>query len=468
MNVILFYYNLFLTNISDVPFLFPALQHSELDWEFQTMQSDQYCLAMGGICSWPRGKVLGGSSVLNAMMYVRGNRRDFDRWASLGNPGWNYDAIMQYFLKSEDMRDSFLAQSEYHNTYGYLTIEPFRSISAIASLVMEAARELGLLNPDNDVNGQTQYGFTQTQGTLRDGLRCSTAKAFLRPAAHRPNLHIALNTFVQQILINPHTKRAYGVKILRDGEEESREIYAVREVILSAGAVQSPQLLMVSGVGPAIQLVQHGIPIIQNSQGVGENLQDHIAISGQVYLIQNPISDQTLSYIVPKLINMETGRDFIFRRKGALYGMPAAEIMAFINSKYQNPDLDWPDLQIFFAAYSDIADGGIFSRRGSGVTFEYYSQVYESLIYQDAFMIIPLLMRPKSRGRIILDSADMKDPPLIFANYFDHPNDIDILVIFSFLVIYFSKCLYIFFDIFRLRVLNLVTIWLITPVFFKL
>lgn len=410
----------------EVPLLFPALQHSTLDWEFKTVQSDRYCLAMDGICDWPRGKVLGGSSVLNAMMYVRGNRKDYDRWASLGNPGWNYDAILPYFKKSEDMRDPTYANTEYHGSNGYLTVEPFHSISAIADLALEAGREMGLINVDNDVNGRTQTGFTQTQGTVRDGLRCSTNKAFLRPAAHRPNLHIALNAFVERILIDPITKQTYGVVFSRD--DESRVVYASREVILSAGAIQSPQLLMVSGIGPAIELMQHGIDVIQHVPGVGENLQDHIATSGTVYLIQNPLSHDTLSYIVPKLINFNTLREFTFEHKGPLYGMPAAEVMAYISSKYQDPAEDWPDLQIFFASYSDISDGGIFSKRGSGVSWEYYSSVYESIIYKDAIMIIPLLMRPNSRGRITLRSSDPKEHPIIYANYFDDPIDINILV----------------------------------------
>lgn len=381
---------------------------------------------MDGICNWPRGKVLGGSSVLNAMMYVRGNRRDYDRWASLGNPGWNYDAILPYFKKSEDMREPNLAKSKYHGVGGGLTVEPFRSISAIADVTIEAGRELNMLNPDNDVNGRTQTGFTQTQGTIRNGLRCSTAKAFLRPASHRPNLHIALNTFVERILIEPKTKHAYGVHFVRDGL--AIVVYASREIILSAGALQSPQLLMVSGIGPGDHLEELEIDIIQDAPGVGQNLQDHVAIGGNAYLITNPISDQTLSYIVPKLINFNAIREFIFAEKGPLYAMPASEIMIYINSKYQDATVDWPDLQLFVTAYSDIADGGIFSSRGAGLTPEFYAQAFERVLYRDAYEILPLLMRPNSRGLIKLRSGNMKDYPIIYANYFEDPHDLDILV----------------------------------------
>lgn len=381
---------------------------------------------MDGICNWPRGKVLGGSSVLNAMMYVRGNRHDFDRWANIGNPGWNFDAILPYFKKSEDVHDSELAKSTFHSTGGGLSIEPFHSISAMTDVFLEAGRELDMLNPDNDYNGRTQSGFSQTQGTIRNGLRCSTAKAFLRPAGHRPNLHIALNAFVERILIDPSTNRAYGVEYVRNGMKNI--VYASKEIISSAGAIQSPQLLMVSGIGPADHLESHDINVIKDSPGVGENLQDHIALSGTLYLISNPISNETLTYIVPKLLNFGTIRDFTFAEKGPLYAMPASEVMIYINSKFQDPSVDWPDIQIFLAAYSDISDGGLFSLRAAGLTPDYYASAFEKVLYRDAVMFIPLVMRPYSRGNIKLQTPFMHDAPLIDPNYFDDPRDIDVLV----------------------------------------
>lgn len=409
----------------EVPVLYAALQHSTLDWEFTTVPSDKYCLAMDGVCDWPRGKVLGGSSVLNAMMYVRGNRHDYDRWASLGNPGWDYNTMLYYFKKSEDMRDPELSKSPYHGTNGYLTVEPFHTISALADIAIAAGQELGMLNEDNDVNGKTQTGFTQTQGTIRNGLRCSTNKAFLRPVHRRPNLHILLNAYVQKLLIDPNTRAAYGVQFQRDNQ--LFEVHSTRETILCAGAIQSPQLLMLSGVGPALHLEDVGIHTIVNLAGVGENLQDHVALGGVVYLIKNPFSSDALSFILPKIINGQTMQSFL-QQEGPLYAMGASEVMAYISSKYQDPSVDWPDLQIFFASYSDVADGGLFSRRSAGVTYEYYSQVYERSVYHDAFMIIPLLMRPESRGRILLNSADPMEYPIIYANYFDSPKDIEVLV----------------------------------------
>ncbi len=286
---------------------------------------------------------------------------------------------------------------------------------------------MGLLHPNGDLNGFTQHGVARSHGTVRNGLRCSTNKAYIRPASHRPNLHVMLETFVEKILINPQTKVAYGVVISTE-HHHHHIVHASREVILSAGAINSPQLLMLSGVGPTIELMQHGIPVIHDSPGVGENLQDHVASGGGTYIIQNPISHRSLSIVVPNMFNMDTVRQFTHEHNGPLYAMPASEAMGFISSKYQDPSEDWPDIQLFFASYAESADGGVFSRRGAGMSFEYYAHVYEPVIFKDAFMVIPLLMRPLSRGKIILNSRDPREHPAIFANYFQHPRDLDILV----------------------------------------
>lgn len=291
---------------------------------------------------------------------------------------------------------------------------------------MAAFKELNFLNEDNDINGKSQQGLAQTQGTIRNGLRCSTNKAFLRPASHRKNLHILLNTYVQKILIDPITRNAYGVQFQR--ENQLFEVHSTKETILCAGSIQSPQLLMLSGIGPAPHLHDIGIDVIRHSPGVGENLQDHIAMGGVVYLLENPFSDDTLSFVVPKMANAISIRNFVYNQDGPLYAMAAAETMAFFSSKYQDQNVDWPDVQLFFAAYSDVTDGGLFSQRGSGITYEYYSQVFEKVIYKDSLMIIPLLMRPESRGRILLKSDDPMEYPIIHANYFDSPRDIDVLV----------------------------------------
>lgn len=313
-----------------------------------------------------------------------------------------------------------------HGSNGPMHAEHFRYVSPLAEIYLEAASELNMLNAENDYNGKSQTGFSRAQGTLHDGLRMSTAKAYLRPVRHRPNIHISLKSHVEKILINPETKEAYGVQFLKD--DRRYVVFAAKEVILSAGAIQSPQLLMISGVGPKSHLEQHNIKVIHDSPGVGENLQDHIASGGGSYLINNPVSNDSLSIVVPKVLQVDTIRKFSFDQRGPLYAMPACEIMGFVNTKYQDPSEDRPDVQFFLASFADSSDGGMFGKRASGMSDNYYAEVYERVLFRDAVMILPLLLRPKSRGKILLRDANSRTHPLIYPNYFDHPQDIKVMV----------------------------------------
>lgn len=324
------------------------------------------------------------------------------------------------------MRIPHLVNHPLHGTTGPMTCEFFRYTSPLSEIFLEAASEMNYLNPDNDLNGETQTGFSRSQGSIRDGLRCSTAKAYLRPIRHRDNLHISLKSHVEKILINPETKVAYGVLFAK--EDRKFVVFASKEVILSAGAVQSPQLLMLSGVGPQQHLQERDIEVIHDSPGVGQNLQDHIASGGGSYLISNPISNESLSIIVPKMLQVDSIRSFAFNHRGPLYAMPACETMAFINTKYQNREEDWPDIQLFLASFADSSDGGMFGKRASGMSDDYYAEVYEKILFKDAFMILPLLMRPKSRGHILLSDKNPYSYPLIYPNYFAHPQDLEIMV----------------------------------------
>ena len=231
---------------------------------------------------------------------------------------------------------------------------------------------------------------------------------------------------VEKVLINPKTKEAYGV--LFSKQDKKYAVFASKEVILSAGAIQSPQILMLSGVGPKEHLQEMGVEVIHDLPGVGRNLQDHIASGGGSYTITNPVSNESLSIIVPKVMQVNSIRNFAFNQRGPLYAMPACEIMAFINTKYQDPAEDRPDVQLFAASFADSSDGGLFGKRASGISDDYYAEVYEQILFKDAFMILPLLLRPKSRGRILLRDKNPQTPPLIFPNYFAHPRDLEIMV----------------------------------------
>lgn len=272
--------------ISDVPSLAAYLQLTKIDWQYKTEPQTTACLGMvGRRCNWPRGKVLGGSSVLNYMLYVRGNRYDYDHWRDLGNPGWGYEHVLEYFKKSEDNRNPYLQNSKYHNKGGLLTVQESPWKTPLVAAFVEAGTEIGYEN--RDINGEYQTGFMIAQGTIRRGSRCSTAKAFIRPARLRKNLHVALRSHVTKMIINPITMQAHGVEFIRNGVKQV--VYAKKEVILSAGAISSPQLMMLSGLGPADHLRELGIPLLKNLS-VGDNLQDHLGFGGITFNVDKPIS----------------------------------------------------------------------------------------------------------------------------------------------------------------------------------
>ncbi|XP_034185983.1 glucose dehydrogenase [FAD, quinone] [Osmia lignaria lignaria] len=405
--------------ISDIPLLAGYTQLSEFDWKYQTTPptSSAYCLAMiGDRCNWPRGKVLGGSSVLNAMIYVRGNRRDYDNWARLGNVGWSYDEVFPYFLKSEDNRNPYLARTPYHSTGGYLTVQesPWRTPLSIAFL--QAGQELGYEN--RDINGANQTGFMLTQATIRRGSRCSTAKAFLRPVKNRENLHIAMRTQVLRVLFN-EDKRATGVEILRDGRQQV--IRVRREIVLSAGAINSPQLLMLSGVGPSEHLEEFNIPVISDLR-VGDNLQDHVGLGGFTFIVNEPISLKK-----DRFQTMPVMMEYVLNERGPMTS-PGVEGLAFVNTKYADKSGDYPDVQFHFAPSSVNSDGGDQIKKILGLRDRVYNTMYKPLTHSETWSILPLLLRPKSSGWVRLKSRNPLVYPDINPNYFTHKEDIDVLV----------------------------------------
>lgn len=235
-------------------------------------------------CNWPRGKVIGGSSVLNYMLYVRGNQMDYNNWAIEGNPGWGYHDVLQYFKKSEDNQNPSLTQSPYHSIGGYLTVSEAPYKTPLANAFIAAGREMDY--NICDINGEHQLGFMIPQGTIRRGTRCSTAKAFLTPARLRKNLHVSINTHVTRLIIDPYTKITTGVKMMKNNKLYT--VKAKKEVLLSAGSINSAQLLMLSGIGPINHLSKMGIPIIADLD-VGQNLQDHIGFGGLTFLINEKV-----------------------------------------------------------------------------------------------------------------------------------------------------------------------------------
>ncbi|XP_015597064.1 glucose dehydrogenase [FAD, quinone] isoform X3 [Cephus cinctus] len=408
------------TEITDVPILSLYLHKSKLDWKYRTQPQNSACQAMvDRRCCWTRGKVLGGSSVLNTMLYIRGNRRDFDQWESFGNPGWGFEDVLPYFKKSQDQRNPYLARNtKYHSTGGYLTVQDAPYNTPLGVAFLQAGEEMGY--DIVDVNGEQQTGFAFYQYTMRRGTRCSAAKAFVRPVRLRANLHISLWSHVTKVLIDPQTKRAYGVEFIREGRK--RVVYARKEVILAAGAINSPQLLMLSGIGPRSHLEEVGIPVIQDSPGVGQNLQDHIAVGGLAFLI-----DYEISIVMNRLVNVNSALRYAVTEDGPLTSSVGLEAVAFISTKYANKTDDWPDIEFMLTSSSTNSDGGTQVKNAHGLTDEFYNEVFGKINNRDVFGVFPMMLRPKSRGFIKLKSSNPLDYPLMYHNYLTHPDDVGVL-----------------------------------------
>ncbi|EFN84154.1 glucose dehydrogenase [FAD, quinone] isoform X2 [Harpegnathos saltator] len=407
------------TEISDVPLLAGYLQLSQLDWQYKTEQQSGACLAMvNNQCNWPRGKVIGGSSVLNYMLYLRGNRRDYDTWEKQGNPGWGWREVLHYFKKSEDNKNPYLVQTPYHAEGGYLTVQEAPWHTPLAAAFIQAGQEMGYEN--RDINGEHQTGFMIAQGTVRRGSRCSAAKAFLRPVRLRKNLHVAMHAHVTKVLVHPKSKRTYGVEFFRDGKVF--RIRANKEVIVSSGSINSPQLLMLSGIGPKEHLRELGIPVIQDSK-VGHNLQDHVALGGLTFMV-----NQEISMVQKRLENTQAVIQYAVLGNGPLTVLGGVEGLAFVNTKYANASLDFPDIELHFVSGSTNSDGGTQLRKVHGLAEQFYDKVFGPINDKDTWSALPMLLRPKSRGLIKLRSTNPFDHPLIYPNYFKEPEDIATLV----------------------------------------
>jgi choline dehydrogenase len=341
---------------------------------------------------WPRGKVLGGCSSINAMCYVRGQPEDYDGWARDGAPGWSYAEVLPYFRKSERQQRG---ASDYHGADGPISVEDLRSRNLLTDIFVAAASQAGLpLN--EDFNGAQQEGVGYYQVTQEAGRRCSASVAYLDPIGTRLNLRIETHSLVERVLIEGG--RAVGVAYGRRGERHVARCEG--EVLLCAGAVNSPQLLMLSGIGPAEHLRELGIPVALDLPGVGENLQDHLDVC-TLYK-----STQAVSYDFNPLQEFAVALRYWLQHRGPGVSN-VAEAGAFVRSSRAS-DLR-PDIQLHFVP-AQLDDHGRHRLPGHGFTLH------------------ACYLRPQSRGRIRLCSDEPADPPLIFANYLQHPRDLEVLL----------------------------------------
>ena len=347
----------------------------------------------------PRGRTLGGSSAINAMLYIRGQREDYDGWAAQGCPGWGWDDLLPWFLKSEGNQRG---NTPLHNGSGPLKVSDQQSPRPLSHAFMRAGEECQIPRND-DFNGEVQEGIglyqvTQFSGGARNGERCSAAAAYLHPVMSRHNLKIMTRTHATAIILDG--RRATGVRF-RQGSS-MQEVRARREVILSGGAFGSPQLLMLSGIGPARELRSSGIDVAHDLPGVGQNLQDHIDFVIPVF------SDETDTVGIGPIAALRMAREFFrWTREGkGMMATPFAEGGAFIRS---SPDVDRPDLQLHFTL---------------GVLDEHARKLHLGYGYS----LHVCVLRPHSRGTVGLESKDPMAPPAIDPKYFSDPRDMDVMI----------------------------------------
>ncbi|KAJ8686459.1 hypothetical protein QAD02_022253 [Eretmocerus hayati] len=407
--------------LMDIPILVNYLQFLDgINWKYQTESSDKFCRGMTDRkCNWPRGKVMGGSSILNYMIATRGNPKDYDNWAAMGNKGWSYNEVLKYFKKLEGIGiPELMTDTKMHNTKGpvHISYPPYHT--PLATSFIEAGEELGY--PTVNYNGEEFVGFSYIQATIKNGTRMSTNKAYLYPASKRKNLFVSRFSHVNKVLIDPRSNRAYGVEFTKFGK--TLQVRARKEVILCAGAIGSAQILMLSGVGPENHLRQMNIDVIQDSP-VGENLMDHIAYGGLVFLVDQPVSISTVELSNPIKPYID---DFLLKREGPLTVPGGCEALAFIDVDKPKELDTFPNVELLFIGASVVSDPTF--RFNVGISDRHWSKMYEKISGRYSWTIFPMLMRPKSKGRILLRSKNPRAKPRIYANYLDDPEDVRIMV----------------------------------------
>lgn len=366
-------------------------ESSPVNWRFDTVPQKHL---NDRICYQPRGRVLGGSSSINAMIYIRGAHADYDRWAAEGADGWDWDGVLPYFMKAEDNQRG---SDNYHSVGGPLSVSDLRYHNPLSDVFLKAAAELQL--PDcNDFNGADQEGMGYYQVTQRDGRRCSTAVAYLNPVKQRANLTIITGAYAERVMFD--AKRASGVEFLEMGAPKS--VAAKREVILSGGAFQSPQMLMLSGIGPGAHLREHGLDVVVDAPGVGANLQDHLDYPA-LYKTSSGDSIGLNFGMVKKFFPSF----FAYKNRGeGLFTSNLAECGGFVKT---NPAETEPDIQLHFIP-GLVDDHGRKKHLGGGITCH------------------ACVLRPKSRGSVTLASSDPQAPPAIDPNFLADEDDLHRLI----------------------------------------
>ncbi|KAF2891390.1 hypothetical protein ILUMI_14783 [Ignelater luminosus] len=391
-------------DFTDVPGFAPYLVRSDFNWGYKTIPQTNSCLGFRNKqCNYPRGKAIGGSTVINFLMYLRGNKLDFDKWGS-NSPGWDYESVLPYFKKSENSTIDY-EDPGYHGHHGPVSVETARYHPDITNTFLKAAAQRG--STILDYNGKDQIGYSRTQMMTKRGKRSSAGKAFVTPIVHRENLELLDHSLGIKILIN--NKKAYGVEFIRNSKKYKAT--TSKEVIISGGTINSPQILMLSGIGPKEHLEELGIPVVQDLP-VGENLQDH-----QVYpalLFSTNISIENESPI------QENIKQYL---KG--YG-PLTVASAITGIGLDNPNVKTKNSLVEYAFFSGrIEDAVPFLLDFMQMTEENWQAISEPLAGKYVWGMFSNLLHPKSRGTITLKTKDPLDYPLMDSNHYSDPDGDD-------------------------------------------
>ncbi|XP_064468423.1 glucose dehydrogenase [FAD, quinone]-like isoform X2 [Ornithodoros turicata] len=401
------------TDFTEIP-AFANLQPEDTRWTDKTQTQKNGSFALNGNGTfWLRGRLLGGSSVINSMLWVRGNKYDFDTWVSCGAEGWSYDNMLEYYKKIENFTIEKYMDRKYHDDCGEIPVTNSTAESKITDALLKSCAELGY--PENDYNGQNHTGCTRFQTDIFKGRRVSASKAFIRKIVKtRPNLHITLHSLATKILFDG--KKAVGVQFEKNNV--TKNITATKEVILSAGTVGSAQLLLLSGVGPEEELKKHSITKVAELP-VGKNLHDHVVIGGLVATTKKLIESQVLKSPAAFL-------EYTFKATGG-FTLPPLVSFSFLNTSLARPD--YPDVQVTFMAGSAAdPEREPYETKVIGVKQDVYDKYYKPKAGQPTFNALYLLNRPKSRGTLTLNTTDPHDSPLLDPKYLSHEDDVTMAV----------------------------------------
>ncbi|WP_296448010.1 GMC family oxidoreductase, partial [Rhodoferax sp. UBA5149] len=367
-------------------------KNGQANWKFDTVPQP----GLNGRRGYqPRGKVLGGSSSVNAMIYARGHRDDYDHWAAEGNPGWAYDDVLPYFKRAEHNERGADA---FHGADGPLNVMDLRSPNRFGPVFVAAGQQAGFVH-NTDFNGAQQEGVGMFQVTHKNGERFSAADAYLTPHLSRPNLRVFTGAHTTRVLME--RKRAVGVELHHEGQV--KQLKAAREVLLCAGALQSPQILMLSGIGPHAHLLENGIATVHDLPGVGQHLHDHVDV---VQVVDAPQAKELFGLSLSGMVRAIKG---IFEWRNLRSGMLTtnfAEAGGFIKSQ---PSEAIPDLQLHFVIAKLL-------NHGRTTTFGH------------GYSCHVCLLRPRSRGSVTLASKDPLEPPMIDPNFLGERDDMDRLI----------------------------------------